>query len=252
MNQVCRIEPPHTHFNSKRQKIYKIIVSDFLLAVSNSLLSHGFDIGELDRITQWRLEQPDEGTFIEKSLSRDKADRLYTKMKKQGLRVHCLRELCSNLYTVLAYKDETSQTRPQGTKTPADGQRAEGGQELATETPSNTNGKRGRPVKEFEEFFIDPNDADKIIPILKTLLKGKIGRDAARVIVACYHGRWITEPTVPSIERKFGIGASGLKEPLRCHFHHGEIQEPKFPKFTDEELTLLVEKIRQELEKQPK
>ena len=132
---------------------------------------------------------------------------------------------------------------------PAAGQMGEVGQEQ--ETPTKLKRKRGRPQKEFEDFFITPDDAPKVISILEELLKEKFGRDAARIIVACYHGGWITEPTPASIERKFGIEASGLKEPLRCHFAPPAHSNPKFPKFTNEELSPIVEKIQLELASTP-
>lgn len=144
---------------------------------------------------------------------------------------------------------EASQAMPLGTPPPAAGQMGEVWQEQ--ETPTKLKRKRGRPQKEFEDFFITPDDAPKVISILEKLLKEKFGRDAARIIVACYHGGWITEPTPASIERKFGIEASGLKEPLRCHFAPPAHSNPKFPKFTNEELSPIVEKIQLELASTP-
>ena len=147
---------------------------------------------------------------------------------------------------------EASKTMPPNTQSdtpPAPGQMGEVWQEQ--ETPTKLKRKRGRPQKEFEDFFITPDDAPKVISILEKLLKGKFGRDAARIIVACYHGGWITEPTPASIERKFGIGASGLKEPLRCHFAPPAHSNPKFPKFTNEELSPIVEKIQLEVASTP-
>lgn len=115
--------------------------------------------------------------------------------------------------------------------------------------PSKKTRPRGRPQKEFEEFFIKQEDAPKVIPILEELLKGKYGKDAALIIVACYKGGWITEPTPVSIERKFGIEASGLKEPLRCHFHY--VEGFKYKPFSDENLTPIVEKIKEKLNPTP-
>lgn len=147
---------------------------------------------------------------------------------------------------------EASKTMPPNTQSdtpPAAGQMGEVWQEQ--ETPTKLKRKRGRPQKEFEDFFITPDDAPKVISILEKLLKKKFGRDAARIIVACYHGGWITEPTPASIERKFGIEASGLKEPLRCHFAPPAHSNPKFPKFTNEELSPIVEKIQLKLASTP-
>ncbi len=52
INQVFRIEPPHTHFNKDRQKRYILTVDYFIGAVKQALKGHGFDISQLDRITQ--------------------------------------------------------------------------------------------------------------------------------------------------------------------------------------------------------
>lgn len=123
----------------------------------------------------------------------------------------------------------------------------EASQEPGTPPPEKEKRPRSRPKKEFEDFFINRDDACNIIPILEKLLNGKYGRDAARIIVACCKGGWITEPSPVSIERKFGIEKSGMKEPLRCHFHYTDIVKPMYKPFTDEELTPIVEKIKQEL-----
>lgn len=257
INQISTTEPPHTHFNKDRQKRYILTVDYFIGAVKQALKDHGLDISQLDRVTQWRLKEnvggwPGSNTQIEDGLTKDEADRLLLKMSKQGFRAQSFRELCSNLYTVLAYKVEASQTMPPNTQSdtpPAAGQMGEVWQEQ--ETPTKLKRKRGRPQKEFEDFFITPDDAPKVISILEKLLKKKFGRDAARIIVACYHGGWITEPTPASIERKFGIEASGLKEPLRCHFAPPAHSNPKFPKFTNEELSPIVKKIQLKLASTP-
>ena len=107
---------------------------------------------------------------------------------------------------------------------------------------------RGRVKKEFEDFFHKSDDAEKMIPILQELLDGKFGRDAARIIVACYKGGWIKEqPTAASIVRKFGIADSGLKEHFKCHFHYSDKIKLKYKPFTDEELTPIVEDIKKKI-----
>ena len=134
INDVFRIEPPHTHFNKERQKRYILTVDYFIGAVKQALKGHGFDISQLDRVTQWRLGEVRRGTQIEDGLTRDEADRLLHKMSKQGFRAQYFRELCSNLYTVLAYKVEASQTMPPDTP-PAAGQMGEIEQKPENDTP---------------------------------------------------------------------------------------------------------------------
>ena len=109
-------------------------------------------------------------------------------------------------------------------------------------------GKRGRPQKEFEDFFNEPGEAAIIIPTLTRLLNGKSGKDAARIVVACCAGGWMHEPTPASIKREFGINEAGLKEPLRCHFHYHEQQTPKYKPFTFEEMNPIIERIRAGME----
>ena len=109
-------------------------------------------------------------------------------------------------------------------------------------------GKRGRPQKEFAEFFNDSKEAAIIIPVLTRLLDGKIGKDAARIIAACCEGGWMHEPTPASIEREFGIKEPGLKEPLRCHFHYHEQHTPKYRPFTIEEMKPIIERIEAGME----
>lgn len=141
---------------------------------------------------------------------------------------------------------DASQAMPSATQSStAAGQTGEAGQEQGTPTKPKRN--RGRPKKEFEDFFITPDDAPKVIPILKKLLKGKFGRDAARIIAACCHGGWISRPTATSIEREFGVNQKGLTEPLRCHYDPPQHNRPKFPKFTTEELEAIAQQIRDEL-----
>ena len=139
ISQVFRIEPSHTHFNKDRQERYKLTVDYFIGAVKQALKGHGFDISQLDRVTQYRLGEylagwGERGTQIEDGLTRDEADRLLHKMSKQGFRAQYFRELCSNLYTVLVYKDKASQTMPPNTQ-PAAGQMGETGQEPEANTP---------------------------------------------------------------------------------------------------------------------
>lgn len=134
INQIFTTEPPHTHFNKDRQERYSLTVDYFIGAVKRALKSHGFDISQLDRVTQWRLGEVRRDTQIEDGLTRDEADRLLHSMSKQGFRAQYFRELCSNLYTVLAYKVEASQTMQPGTP-PAAGQTGEAGQEPESDTP---------------------------------------------------------------------------------------------------------------------
>lgn len=164
INQLFTTEPPHTHFNKDRQKRYKLTVDYFIGAVKQALKGHDFDVSQLDRVTQWRIGEnlgglPGSNTQTQDGLSRDEADKLLHKMRKQGYRVRYFRELCSNLYTVFAYKDEASQMMPQ--KSP---QAALKPQPLPTTHQPQTNSV-GRPIKDFAKTIADKyttSDNDKV------------------------------------------------------------------------------------------
>lgn len=130
-------EPPGTRSNREMAERHTAIVSLFVSAVKRALINHAFDISQLDRVTQWRFEEVGRGTKIENDLTRDEADRLLHSMSKQGFRAQRFRELCSDLYTVLAYKVEASQTMQPGTP-PAAGQTGGAGQEPESDTPPPT------------------------------------------------------------------------------------------------------------------
>ena len=140
VNRIATTEPPHTHFNPERARKYHLGVWCFLSKIAGALRNHGFDIDELDRVTQWRLGQQAGGTKIEESLTRDEANQLFNQLKKQGFKVYCFRELCTNEYTVLSYKVEASQTMlPQGETPPPPAPQepeAETPQPLPTDLPS--------------------------------------------------------------------------------------------------------------------
>ena len=152
----------------------------------------------------------------------------------------------AQLYGEISGDEASTPTTPQ--PSPEDGAES---QQPTKDFSKKEPKQKGRPQKEFDEFFIMAENVDKIKPIIRKLISGKIGRDAARIIVACCKGGWITEPTAVSIEREFGISQSGLKEPLRCHFkesHFPSFGNPKFSPFTDEELTPIINSIKKSLQ----
>ena len=117
IQEIFTNEPRGARSNREMAERHTAIVDLFVAAVKRALINHAFDISHLDRVTQWRFGEIGRGTQIENGLTSDEADNLLHKMSKQGFRVQYFPELCSNLYTVLAYKDEASQTMPQGMPT---------------------------------------------------------------------------------------------------------------------------------------
>ena len=130
-------------------------------------------------------------------------------------------------------------TTPSGTPT--------GAQEARKEQ-----GKPGRPPKEFDEYFNNPNEAEAIIPILARMLKGKKAKDAARIIIAFYEGGWTIErPSLSSIERRFHLKHSNdIGERIKCQFRYKELQVPKYKPFPPEELNPIIVAIKREIAKQ--
>lgn len=213
INQIFTTEPPHTHFNKDRQERYRLTVHYFVGAVKRALKGHGFDISQLDRVTQWRLGEnlggwPESNTQTQDGLSRDEADRLLHKMRKQGYRVRYFRELCSNLYTVLAYKVEASQTMPPDTP-PAAGQIGEAGQK-----PKNLPGAK---ETNFMQYVLGNDDEDNraMLSYLHTQIDNKQPAQAALILAAAIEADWVSiKVTAPSIEREFDIPAASIKPHL--------------------------------------
>lgn len=209
--QIFTTEPPHTHFNKDRQERYKLTVDYFIGAVKQALKGHGFDISQLDRVTQWRLGEnlggwPGSNTQIQDGLSKDEAGRLLHKMSKQGYRAQYFRELCSNLYTVLAYKVDASQTMPQG-ETPPPPARQE------PRTPKQPGAKKTAFI-DFVEG-IDDEDCENMIETLHKYIDNKQPAQAALIIAAAIEADWISiKVTAPSIEREFGISEASIKRHL--------------------------------------
>lgn len=112
-------------------------------------------------------------------------------------------------------------------------------------------GKRGRPMEILANCFIVSSDALKLIPIMRSMLKKKVGLDAARIIAAFYRGGWIKEPKPIVFEREFGIPATGLKIPMRDFFHPECSKSEKTP-FTTEELNPIIERIKKLIQDFPK
>jgi len=111
IQDVFTKEPPSTRFNREMAERHTTIVELLVSAVKRALRNHAFDISQLDRITKWRLGEDLGGwagsnTQIEDGLTKDEANSFCDSMRKKGYTVQYFRELCSNLYTVLAFKDE--------------------------------------------------------------------------------------------------------------------------------------------------
>lgn len=253
--------PPSLHFNKVERDAYRDGVVDFLIDVAEALREYGkghfLNDDYFDPVTLYRFGIMTDWEEPQTGLTKDEATKICKDFKQRYSKVYCFPDLFSmfpSTYTVMGYKAKASTpARAQNKATSGFnsmglGSNATTNQQTqpAAKKPASTR-KRGRPQKEFKDFFFDATQASKIIPILGELLNGKCGKDAARIIVACYYAKWITEPTVRSISREFGIEECGLKEPLRCHFHYESKLDLKFKPFPDDELIPIVDLIKTKL-----
>ena len=84
------------------------------------------------------------------------------------------------------------------------------------ETTKPTRG-RGRPKETFSDKMEDEEKKSRLEKIHKAM-KGRIGKDAALIILACIELGWITKPTYTQVKNEFGeIGAkSGFNNYLKA------------------------------------
>lgn len=95
----------------------------------------------------------------------------------------------------------------------------------ASTTPQSTRGK-GRPKGSFKDRLI--NDADgKKLERLHQVMKGKVGKDAALIMIVAMEKGWITKPTYQQVKDEFGD--IGSKQGFNNYFG-------RTCKYTEEEL----------------
>ena len=110
----------------------------------------------------------------------------------------------------------------------------------------NKQKKRGRPrAKRFEEYLM-PDAPPKIMNVLEELMKGKKGKEAARIIIAIT-GYYIYEPGARSVCQRFpSVKCSAFHE--ACDIHYGRNSTgKKVHRFTDEELESIRTTIKERL-----
>ena len=94
-----------------------------------------------------------------------------------------------------------------------------------TEHTSKTNhGKIGRPKACKFDKFIKRDAPECFMEVLKEMLEGKVGVDAAKIIIACT-GIWIDKPTKLSVTNEFNIGYSWFSEAMNQKYPDDEINE---------------------------
>ena len=195
IEKICTIEPPQTHFNKYRQEIYRLNVFGFLQVVTDALKSHGFNINELDQVTQCRLGLPGRGTQIKDGLSKDEAGRLYNKFRKQGFSVHLYRELCSNLYTVIGYQIKTSP---------------------GTKKEPKTRKKPGAHKTYFKQFIVNKNETERVISIIKSNIHADDPAQSALLICGAIEAKKVAINVTPiSIEREFKVNHLSIKKNMK-------------------------------------
>lgn len=81
---------------------------------------------------------------------------------------------------------------------------------------------RGRPLaKDFDEYLLDSTPKE-FMPVMEKMLKGKTGKDAARIIVAITDV-WIEQPAIASVCKRFpGVKSSSFSDALNKHYGLGK------------------------------
>lgn len=94
-----------------------------------------------------------------------------------------------------------------------------------TEHTSKTNhGKIGRPKAGKFDKCIKKDAPACFMEVLKDMLAGKAGVDAAKIIIACT-GIWIDKPIKLSVANEFNIGYSWFSEAMNHKYPDDEINE---------------------------
>lgn len=81
-------------------------------------------------------------------------------------------------------------------------QPAKADEQSATAQPDSCK-KKGRPGKTFKDLMLNDKDGEHLKKI-HALMKGKNGKDAALIMLACIGKGWITKPTYTQVKEEFG------------------------------------------------
>lgn len=97
-----------------------------------------------------------------------------------------------------AYERQEKQAEPECQQTPQEPQQESERQEQRKPTRG-----RGRPKETLKDKLIDDADGNKLQKI-HILMKGKKGKDAALIIMACIKKGWMVKPTYTQVLNEFG------------------------------------------------
>lgn len=105
-------------------------------------------------------------------------------------------------------------------------QPAKADEQSATAQPDSCK-KKGRPGKTFKDLMLNDKDGEHLKKI-HALMKGKNGKDAALIMLACIGKGWITKPTYTQVKEEFGdIGSrQGFSKYLasKSYFTNDELE----------------------------
>lgn len=73
---------------------------------------------------------------------------------------------------------------------------------------TTTKRKKGKPRKVFKDCVVKQDDADKMIKVLHTMLDGKSGESAYRILFSAWKGGLILKPSYNAIKAEFDIGGA--------------------------------------------
>ena len=107
--------------------------------------------------------------------------------------------------------------------------------------------KRGRPrAKRFEEYLM-PDAPPKLMDVLDELMKGKKGKEAARIIIAIT-GYYIYEPAARSVCQRFpSVKISAFNDARNKHYGRNNAILINGHHFNDEELENVRTTIKEKL-----
>ncbi len=110
----------------------------------------------------------------------------------------------------------------------------------------NKQKKRGRPCAKRFEDYLKPDAPPKIMDVLDELMKGKKGKEAARIIIAITD-YYINKPSARSVCQRFpSVRYSAFHEACDIHSGRNSIGKKVHP-FTDEELESIRTTIKERL-----
>ena len=172
-----------------------LVGGTFLQLLADKAYSYGMDAGGVFSITR-RMPRGAGGV--------DHPERYSLGGHTQGTAIHCSSgEFLCNPQEQQKWPQEAANGNGL-TTTPNKSKQAAEGQQIGNNEPKRgITRRKGRQKKTFRELLINDADGSKLQKI-HALMKGKIGKAAALVMLACVKKGWIEKPTFTQVYDEFG------------------------------------------------